>query len=130
MNDRERQVFPRTPATGERDHDRHPVRPQPDRPADGIGRVGAMCVLGPGGWAAALPALSYPLQTTGMLLTGLGIGLLRSPTNTDALGRVETAARAGASGVVNRFSCPVGRARRHACIPEPASRRRHALADR
>ena len=33
-----------------------------------------MCVLGPGGWAAALPALSYPLQTTGMLLTGLGIG--------------------------------------------------------
>ena len=38
-----------------------------------------MCVLGPGGWAAALPALSYPLQTTGMLLTGLGIGLLMSP---------------------------------------------------
>ena len=35
-----------------------------------------------------------------MVLTGLGIGLIISPTNTDALGRVEPAERGQASGLV------------------------------
>lgn len=52
------------------------------------------------GWAAALPELSYLLQLPGMILTGLGLGLLMSPTNTDALGRVTGTERAQASGLV------------------------------
>lgn len=51
-------------------------------------------------WAAALPWLSYPLQVPGMILTGVGLGLTISPTNTDALGRVEPFERGQASGLL------------------------------
>jgi MFS family permease len=51
-------------------------------------------------WAAALPALSYPLQIPEMALTGVGLGLATSPATTDALGRVEPIERAQASGVL------------------------------
>ncbi|WP_188945013.1 MFS transporter [Nakamurella endophytica] len=51
-------------------------------------------------WAVSLPTLGYGAQVPGMVLTGLGIGLLMSPTNTDALGRVDAADRSQASGIV------------------------------
>ena len=60
----------------------------------------ALTVVGISGWAASLPQLSYPLQLPGMILTGFGLGLLISPTNTDALGRVEVAERSQASGLM------------------------------
>jgi len=51
-------------------------------------------------WTLALPYLSYPLQVPGMVLTGFGLGLTISPTNTDALSRVGPADRSQASGVL------------------------------
>jgi EmrB/QacA subfamily drug resistance transporter len=51
-------------------------------------------------WAAFLPQLDYTVQVPGMLLTGLGLGLIISPTNTDALGRVSTAERSQAAGLL------------------------------
>jgi hypothetical protein len=51
-------------------------------------------------WTLALPHLSYPLQVPGMILTGFGLGLTISPTNTDALSRVGAADRSQASGVL------------------------------
>jgi EmrB/QacA subfamily drug resistance transporter len=60
----------------------------------------ALTVVGIGAWAVSLPQLSYPLQLPGMILTGFGLGLLISPTNTDALGRVTVAERSQASGLM------------------------------
>ena len=51
-------------------------------------------------WTLALPHLSYPLQVPGMVLTGFGLGLTMSPTNTDALSRVAAEKRSQASGVL------------------------------
>ncbi|WP_072803522.1 MFS transporter [Rhodococcoides yunnanense] len=51
-------------------------------------------------WATTLHALSYPQQIPGMIITGFGLGLVFSPVNTDALGRVDASARAQASGIV------------------------------
>jgi len=59
-----------------------------------------VCTAGAVAWLLALPALSYPWQIPGMLLVGVGLGLTLSPTNTDALGRVDDAERSQASGVV------------------------------
>ena len=56
--------------------------------------------LGMLAWTLALPYLSYPLQVPGMVLTGFGLGLTISPTNTDALSRVGAAQRSQASGVL------------------------------
>ncbi|MGD9525712.1 MFS transporter [Pseudonocardia sp.] len=56
--------------------------------------------VGVAAWAAALPFLGYALQVPGMLLTGFGIGLVMSPANTDALGRVSRRERSQASGLV------------------------------
>ncbi|HEX8518765.1 MAG TPA: MFS transporter [Pseudonocardia sp.] len=60
----------------------------------------ALATAGLLAWTLALPLLSYPWQIPGMVLTGLGLGLTISPTNTDALGRVGAAARAQASGLL------------------------------
>jgi MFS family permease len=60
----------------------------------------AIAVLGLAGWAVALPQLGYLLQVPGMIATGFGIGLVISPTNTDALGRVDAAECSQASGLV------------------------------
>jgi len=51
-------------------------------------------------WAASLPLLGYPLQVPGMVLTGFGLGLLMSPTNTDALAQLPVADRSQAAGIV------------------------------
>ncbi|HEX4017929.1 MAG TPA: MFS transporter [Frankiaceae bacterium] len=51
-------------------------------------------------WTISLPSLNYWLQTPGMVLTGLGLGLILSPSNTDALGRVEVSERSQASGLM------------------------------
>lgn len=51
-------------------------------------------------WTVTLPLLSYPVQVPGMALTGLGIGLVISPTNTDGLGRVAPLQRSQASGLL------------------------------
>jgi MFS family permease len=60
----------------------------------------ALTVGGISAWAASLPQLSYSPQLPGMIVTGFGLGLLISPTNTDALGRVEVAERSQASGLM------------------------------
>ena len=60
----------------------------------------AVATVGLAGWAAALPQLGYVLQVPGMVITGVGLGLVASPTNTDALGRVTRAERSQASGLV------------------------------
>jgi fucose permease len=60
----------------------------------------AIAVLGLAAWAAALPQLDYVMQVPGMIITGFGLGLAISPTNTDALGRVDAAERSQASGLV------------------------------
>jgi EmrB/QacA subfamily drug resistance transporter len=51
-------------------------------------------------WAMSLGQLEYGIQVPGMIITGLGLGLIFSPINTDALGRVSGADRAQASGIV------------------------------
>jgi EmrB/QacA subfamily drug resistance transporter len=60
----------------------------------------AASTLGMLAWTLALPYLSYPLQVPGMVLTGFGLGLTMSPTNTDALSRIGPADRSQASGVL------------------------------
>jgi EmrB/QacA subfamily drug resistance transporter len=51
-------------------------------------------------WAITLSQLSYMVQIPGMVITGFGLGLVFSPVNTDALGRVGASERAQASGIV------------------------------
>lgn len=60
----------------------------------------AVCALGLASWALVLPRFDYVAQIPGMAASGFGIGLLMSPTNTDALGRVGAAERSQASGLV------------------------------
>ncbi|WLP91275.1 MFS transporter [Gordonia sp. NB41Y] len=60
----------------------------------------ATATIGMACWAASLPHLDYALQVPGMVITGFGLGLLFSPTNTDALSRVSAAERSQASGIV------------------------------
>ncbi len=58
------------------------------------------CVVGLVLWAVALPMISYPWQLPGMIVTGFGLGLTISPTNTDALSRIPDEDRAQGSGMV------------------------------
>jgi fucose permease len=60
----------------------------------------AIAVLGLAAWAAAHTQLDYLLQVPGMIITGFGVGLVVSPSNTDALGRVDATERSQASGLV------------------------------
>jgi len=60
----------------------------------------ALAAAGLGIEATVMPTLSYPLLAIGMATLGLGIGFAMSPTNTDALSRVGTAARPQVSGVL------------------------------
>ena len=60
----------------------------------------ATATLGMMFWALAMPHLDYALQLPGMIITGFGLGLVFSPTNTDALSRVSSAERSQASGIV------------------------------
>ncbi|MET1003991.1 MAG: MFS transporter [Propionibacteriaceae bacterium] len=78
---------------GGRWYDRSGVRP-PALTGLALGVIGVLA------WAGSLPSLSYPLQIPGMVVTGLGLGLVVSPTNTDALGRVGAQERSQAAGLV------------------------------
>ena len=60
----------------------------------------AGCTVGLALWALALPHLTYWGQVPGMVVTGLGIGLTISPTNTDGLARVDEADLAQGSGIM------------------------------
>lgn len=60
----------------------------------------ALAFVGLLAWAASLPRLEYVPQIPGMVLAGLGLGLIMSPANTDALARVSAADRSQASGLV------------------------------
>ncbi len=60
----------------------------------------ALAVVGVALWAATLPLLSYGPQVPGMAITGLGLGLMISPTNTDALSRVAPVERSQAAGLM------------------------------
>lgn len=51
-------------------------------------------------WAANLPQIEYWSKVPGMALAGLGLGLVFSPVNTDALSRVRPKDRPQASGMV------------------------------
>jgi hypothetical protein len=51
-------------------------------------------------WALLLPSIEYVSKVPGMALTGLGLGLVFSPINTDALSRVAARERPQASGIV------------------------------
>lgn len=59
-----------------------------------IATIGMAC------WTLSLPHLDYKWQVPGMIITGFGLGLVFSPTNTDALSRVSQAERSQASGIV------------------------------
>jgi fucose permease len=60
----------------------------------------AVATVGVVVWAATFSQLEYVVQIPGMVITGFGLGLVFSPVNTDALGRVGAAERAQASGIV------------------------------
>lgn len=60
----------------------------------------ALCTAGVAGWAAALPGLTYLPQVPGMVVTGLGLGLVLTPTSTHALAHARASERGQASGLV------------------------------
>ncbi len=60
----------------------------------------ALATAGAVQWAAMLPHIEYASKVPGMALVGLGLGLVMSPINTDALSRVRAADRPQASGIV------------------------------
>jgi EmrB/QacA subfamily drug resistance transporter len=60
----------------------------------------ALCTVGTLAWAAQLPNIEYLSKVPGMALTGLGLGLVFSPINTDALSRVASSQRPQASGII------------------------------
>jgi EmrB/QacA subfamily drug resistance transporter len=59
-----------------------------------------LCTVGVLVWALQLPDIAYWAKVPGMALTGLGLGLVFSPVNTDALSRVPARERSQASGIV------------------------------
>jgi EmrB/QacA subfamily drug resistance transporter len=59
-----------------------------------------LATVGAGMWALALPDLAFVSKIPGMALVGLGLGLVFSPINTDALSRVAPSDRPQASGIV------------------------------
>ncbi|AZG46493.1 MFS transporter [Gordonia insulae] len=78
---------------GGRWYDRRGNRP-PVLTGLAIATLGMIC------WTISLPHLDYAWQVPGMIITGFGLGLVFSPTNTDALSRVTSAERGQASGIV------------------------------
>lgn len=82
-----------TAQVGGRWYDRSGVRP----PAlTGL----ALAIVGLSGLAGALSGRHYLFLLPFLMITGLGLGLLMSPTSTDALSRVPGAQRSQASGLV------------------------------
>ncbi|MFK0229898.1 MFS transporter [Streptomyces sp. NPDC090303] len=60
----------------------------------------AVATVGTLVWAGSLTRVDYWANVPGMALVGLGLGLVFSPVNTDALSRVPAADRPQASGIV------------------------------
>jgi EmrB/QacA subfamily drug resistance transporter len=60
----------------------------------------SLATVGSIAWAMALPDISYASKIPGMALVGLGLGLVFSSINTDALSRVRPDQRPQASGIV------------------------------
>jgi EmrB/QacA subfamily drug resistance transporter len=60
----------------------------------------AIAALGTGLWAASLLGSDYLLQLPGMVLSGLGLGLVQSPTGVDALSRAPESKRNQMSGLI------------------------------
>ncbi|MEU3059196.1 MFS transporter [Streptomyces subrutilus] len=60
----------------------------------------AVAAVGTVLWAVTLTRIDYLANVPGMALVGLGVGLVFSPVNADALGRVPAADRPQASGIV------------------------------
>lgn len=64
--------------------------------------VGALLVFAGFGWSAAvLDRFDYTLLLPAYLVMGVGLGLVMSPTNTDALNTVTASLRGQASGVIS-----------------------------
>jgi EmrB/QacA subfamily drug resistance transporter len=59
-----------------------------------------LAAIGTGLWAASLLTTDYLLQLPGMIVAGLGLGLVQSPTNVDALSRSPPDKRTQISGLV------------------------------
>ncbi|MCX4744632.1 MFS transporter [Kitasatospora sp. NBC_01287] len=59
-----------------------------------------LATVGAAQWTSMLPHIEYVSKVPGMALVGLGLGLVMSPINTDALSRVSQADRPQASGIV------------------------------
>ncbi len=59
-----------------------------------------LCSIGILAWTVSLSQLAYAPMVPGMVLTGLGLGLTISPTNTDGLGSVTERDRGQASGLI------------------------------
>jgi EmrB/QacA subfamily drug resistance transporter len=81
-----------TAQIGGRWYDRSGVR-APTITGAAIGLLGVIM------WALAMPHLTYWWQVPGMIVTGFGVGLTSSPTNTDSIVRVTPADRGQASGI-------------------------------
>jgi EmrB/QacA subfamily drug resistance transporter len=60
----------------------------------------SLATIGTIAWALTLPDISYDSKVPGMALVGLGLGLVFSSINTDALSRVRPDQRPQASGIV------------------------------
>lgn len=59
-----------------------------------------IAAVGTGAWALALLGNEYMFQLPGMMLSGLGVGLVQSPTGVDALSRAPVSKRNQMSGLV------------------------------
>jgi EmrB/QacA subfamily drug resistance transporter len=59
-----------------------------------------LAAIGTSAWALALLGSNYLWQLPGMLLAGLGLGLVQSPTGVDALSRAPEAERNQMSGLI------------------------------
>ena len=63
----------------------------------------ALSVSGVAVEVAGIATGTYPVIAAGMALLGTGLGFAMTPTNTDALSRVDPARRGEASGILNSF---------------------------
>jgi EmrB/QacA subfamily drug resistance transporter len=63
----------------------------------------SLAVAGVAVEVAGIALGTYPVIATGMVLLGAGLGFAMTPTNTDALSRVDPARRGEASGILNSF---------------------------
>jgi fucose permease len=63
----------------------------------------SLAVAGVAVEVAGIAIGTYPVIATGMVLLGAGLGFAMTPTNTDALSRVDPSRRGESSGILNSF---------------------------